>query len=138
MITQLESKILGWAYSAISRSGVLPFAWNGTLNIKRSLFLTLWNIITSLLLLVVIFFRSKLFRLVIAKNDIHGSILNGTLVIIHVAHVVFKLNVFLYDVDLVDIINKVFYINSAWGKNSSYVTIHKFLLVITNTHRKST
>ena len=126
MLTLFETKILNCAYNALSKSGILPFAWNGSkipLKLKRSKYLTLWNIVTSLLLLVVIFFRSKLFRLVIENKDIHGSILNGTLLIVDAAHVVFKLNVHLYDVELVDIISKVFHVNSSWGKNNSFARI---------------
>ena len=59
----------------------------------------------------------------IANGDTHGSILNGTLLIMDVAHGVFKLNFFLYDVELVDIISKVFRFNSSWGKNYSYTNI---------------
>ena len=119
MLTKLETRILSRIYSLSSKYGKLPFTWKaGEIAVKpnQSTSESIWNGITDVLLLSIVIFQIKQIRVMFENGDINGLVLPATLMVCHLSHLAYKLNMRLYKDELVQMIHQVLQMNSKWGK----------------------
>ena len=113
MLTKIEMKVLDLIYSIVCKSFTVPFQWNnGSISLKQ--YLNVWNYILWLLLMSSLVL--KLYMMFQTKH-INELILSTIFVLSISGTIVFQLSIWLYQTELVQLINQIFHMNSCWGKN---------------------
>ena len=79
------------------------------------------NYISWLILLPSLIFEVLQIPSLAHNRDVNGIILNGILVMLHLANLLFKLTIWLYKDQMVQLINGILEINSSWGTHYTYM-----------------
>ena len=119
MLTRIEMKMLDRIYSTCCKFFTVPFTWrNRKVSMKHKKW-RLHNTITWFLLLTTFGVKVRSVFFALENQDIDGSILQALFAIASGSQILFKLNIWIYEEELIRIIQQVFYINSCWGKYCS-------------------
>ena len=123
MLTYREQRALLWIYTISCKFYTAPFTWkDGRMFVKLSHRFRFWDYFTKILILITLIFQFVDFGIVVKEKNINGSVLSGTILISHLALALFKLNLEMFQSEMVHLLNQLFYMNSAWGNRSLYVT----------------
>jgi len=111
MLTRLETKTAFRIYNICCKSFSVPFEFkNGRLIKSNSSRLVLIKVLLTL------GFRIYQIQFKTWKEDLNASIFRGLFLIVTVAHLVLKLNIWVYQDELPELINQVVQLNDRWGK----------------------
>ena len=124
MLTQIEMKVLNWAYSFSCKSATMPFCWEkGSFSLKRNQ-RVLYNCILWILLFICFVLKSCI---LFQKTDINHLIINGIFFLANFGNIICHLTVRLYKKELVQLINQILHVNMCWGE---YINCKNFLIKV--------
>ena len=121
MLSESELKSLDSIFQISCKSFTIPLVWNkGRLSLKPNQH-RLSNSIVWLLIVSTIIYKIIKLPSLAEGNDIIGSTSQLYSFIGVLSNSIFRLNIALYKTELVELLNRTFYINSVWGKSYYFV-----------------
>jgi len=118
MFTQREKNTINLVYSSTSCKYLgLPLRWeSGKMSLKFNFPSRLCHKIKCIILLLIIIIRLKQIPMLIQKRDINANIFQIIFIGRYFFHWIFRTNTWIFQVELVQLINQSLNINSSWGK----------------------
>ena len=125
MLTETEMKTLDWMFHHCCRSVTIPFVWNRdrkrmSVSVKPINVFT-GNYISWLILLPSLIFEALQMPSLAHSRNFNGIIFHGMVILSHTANLLFKLTIWLFKEEMVQLINGLLEINSSWGTNMIYL-----------------
>ena len=122
MLTQLETRTLICLYCLVCKLWTIPFIWNDdVMRLKLKSSVKYWNFFTWILLLITIIFQILHFPVMVSEKNLNMLVLHGSSFLGHLVLVISKLNIWTYKIEMVHLINQIFYINTNWGNGSCVI-----------------
>ena len=144
MLTPIEKRTFTLVYSILCKFPTIPFAkddsemilklntgvkfWNyftwilipfdrkdGEMILKQNNSVKFWNYFTWILVLVTLGFQLVHFPIMIQEKNMNMLVLHGSSFVGHLVLVISKLNLWIYKLETVYLINQMFYMNATWG-----------------------
>ena len=113
MLTEVEMKKLSFIFSFCCKSVAIPFAWDGQrmfVNVNSNVIKG--NYISWFLLIPVLVYEAFQVPSLIHNCDMNGIILHGMVVLTHTASLFYKLAIWLFKEQMVQLINDILYWNT--------------------------
>jgi len=120
------SRILQFCCKYLALS--VPFTWNNErldLKLKQGVLSRLYNILIWSTIFLALGFKITKVKGMLEKRDFRGLILTWIFLVKDSSHFFLKLNISMYRVELVRLINQVFRINSCWGEILRFIALTK-------------
>ena len=117
MLTERERRHLTLVLRACCKSYLLPFSWeNDKMSLEVNRNIIMCNSILWILLISTTIFQVLQIPTSSRNKDINGLILHGVVLLYSLTNVFYKMIIWLFKAELVQLMNQVFHINSSWGK----------------------
>jgi len=124
MITAIEAQILDWVYSATcSKIMQFPFCWrNGRLFPKLN-HGSVHHICISCILLAEAVWSLVCLWERIGQRNINGSLIQALSMLRYFVHFIWRLNIWIYRTELIQVTNQSLSINFTWGIQNYFKAI---------------
>ena len=122
MITQLENNVLHWVYSTTS-SRILryPLHWENGRIFPNPNYGRLQTAVFACIILFQIPFSIMQLPSRIDRGNVNASILQVIYTLKHVGHFIVRMDIWIFQSELIQVINQSLDINSIWGNELEFI-----------------
>ena len=118
MLTKLESRISDLIYSAAGQFVYMPFGWNHDKMFPKPISRQkrVYNLLMCSIVLTLATSRARSLSGLVRKRNINSSIFETIFVARYIFHFIFRINIWIFQQELVQLINHSIAVNRVWGK----------------------